>query len=321
MSHEVESMFSVKETPWHGLGKIVSDAPDTQTAINMAGLNWTVIEKPLYVENQDNNDFDLVPTHKGLYRSDNDFLLSVQSNKYTPVQNHEAFKFFDDFIEIGEASYQTAGSLRQGKTIWILAKINRDPIVVGKNDVVDKYLLLSNGHDGLMAVRVGFTPIRVVCANTLAMALNRKTKLLRINHRKNVLNKLDEVRQTIDLANREFDKTADVYKKLAKKQLVQADVDQYIKAVFKISEKDNKDRARHAENRQIEDIQRLFETGYGSDLKSSQGTYWGLYNAVTQYLSYERGRDKNSRLNSLWFGNSHVVNSDALNVAIKMAVG
>lgn len=321
MAHLVESMFSVQKTPWHKLGTIVQNAPTAEEAIKLAGLNWQVVERQLFsLSGPEGQDFERIKTHKTLLRSDNWKPLSVVGEKYTPLQNDKAFDFFNPFIESGLASFETAGSLREGKTIWILAKLNKAPIEIGKGDPVNKYLLLSNSHDGTMAVRTGFTPIRVVCANTLALSHEFKTsKLLRVNHSKKVVENLDKIQEIINAADAKFEATAEQYQALSRKDVNQKDLEKYVDIIF-TSTNLNAERKELARKKALQNIQRLFETGYGADLKSARGTYWGLYNSVTQYLSYENGRNEDSRLNSLWFGNAYRKNQEALNLALKMAV-
>lgn len=318
MAHEVQQMFSVKVTPWHGLGHVVQTAPTAEEAIKLAGLNWGVKEQPLLRRNEA-GETELVYSHKALVRTDNGEQLGIVGEGYTPLQNEKAFSFFNPFIESGLASFETAGSLRQGKTVWILAKLNKEPIRVGNDDPVDKYLLLSNAHDGTMAVRTGFTPIRVVCANTLAMShSDGNSRLLRVNHSARVADRLDEIQTIINAADRKFEATAEQYQFLAKRGVNQKDVEKYVELVFDFKSVDE-ERRKIAMQKQVENIQNLFETGYGSNLKSANGTYWGLYNAVTQYLSYEKGNSDQTRLNSLWFGASSLVNKTALEVAVTLS--
>ncbi len=317
MAHELENMFSVKKTPWHGLGKIVQEAPTAEEAIVMAGLNWQALEKPIFRINN-SGDLEAITTHKAIVRDTDNKQLGIVGDGYHPLQNDKAFSFFDPFIESGLASFETAGSLREGKTIWILAKLNKAPIEIGRGDEVNKYLLLSNGHDGTMAVRTGFTPIRVVCANTLAMSHGAKeSKLLRIHHSKKVHDRLDQVREIVNAADAKFEATAEQYQALARSDVNQKALEAYVDVVFKIPSMDAQ-RREFAHKKATENIQRLFETGFGQDLKKSKGTYWGLYNAVTQYLSYESGRNEETRLNSLWFGGNSKLNQRALDAAIKM---
>lgn len=320
MSHEVENMFSVAQTPWHGLGKVVSDAPTAQTAIQLAGLDWKVLENKL-TWHPDGKP-DLVSGWKLLSRDTDNQVLGIVGENYHPLQNDKAFEFFNPFIESGLAQFETAGSLRQGKTVWILARLNKAPIEISKNDRVVKFLLLSNGHDGTMAVRVGFTPVRVVCANTLAMShANGESRLLRLFHSSKLSTRMEQVQEIVNAADAKFEATAEQYRALAKRDVDQKSLEAYVDVVFGYSEQLEADRQSSRRRKMVEDITRLFETGRGQDLKGARGTYWGLYNSVTEYLSYEAGRSEATRLNALWFGQNKNLNQVALNVATKMAVG
>lgn len=328
MAHQVQSMFSVQKTPWHGLGVILDDAPKSEDAIVAAGLNWQVEQRDLYVSLKA-EDVPLADeyakkrlweTHKALVRSDNHAELAIVGNTYRPLQNEKAFAFFDPFVEHKLASYETAGSLRDGKVVWILARLNRDPLVIGKGDEVNKYLLLSNSHDGTMAVRVGFTPIRVVCANTLALSMRAQdSKLLRVTHSKQTAAKLDQIQQIVNAANSKFEATAEQYRRLAKKNIYAKDLEKYVDIVFKFSTTEESKRRANIREETHGHIIRLFETGRGSDLKTAKGTAWGLYNAVTEYLSYERGRSDETRLDQLWFGHAAGINKLALDEALALA--
>lgn len=328
MSHLLESMFSVKETPWHNLGNVVREAPNAAEAIRLAGLDWDVLEAPIFLKmNMDKDDLTKVTTHKALYRSTDKEQLGVVSNDFHPLQNIKAFNFFDPFLQKGEATLETAGSLRKGKTVWVLAHMNRQPIDVGSGDLVRKFFLLSNGHDGSMALRIGFTPIRVVCANTLRLATdNNDSHLIRIFHSKNIQKNLDAVQGIVNMADAKFEATAEQYRALASADdVVAEDIKKYVSLVFEIKAKpeetkEDGERRELRAKRMVEDITRLFETGKGSDLKSAKGTWWGLYNSVTEYLTYEKGRNNETRLNQLWFGDNTRINKRAFEMAVKIGV-
>lgn len=307
MADEVENMFYAGETPWHGLGIKVDKALTSKEAIEQAGLGWEVKKVPLITADGNSTPVD----HVAIQRVSDSSILGVVGPRFEPLQNVDAFKFFDPFIENKLATYETAGSLKQGKKIWILAGINSDPIEVLPGDEVKKFVLLSNSHDGSLAVRVGFTPIRVVCANTLKLAHdNVSSKLLRVRHTASMGKTLDQIREIMNLANASFEATAEQYKALASKSINKQDLEAYITRVFKGND-----------SKQFETVKakivNLFETGKGSDL--ARGTVWGAYNAVTEYLGYEAGRNQDNRLNSLWFGVNDTLNQVAFTEALKLA--
>ncbi len=255
--------------------------------------------------------------HRGVRRTNDGRILGVVGPRYAVLQNRDAFKWFQPFLDAREAALHTAGSLRAGSRIWVLAKLNRDPLIVAPGDEVEKFVLLSHGHDGSLAVRVGFTPVRVVCANTLALAHGSDaSKLIRLKHTKDVLTNLANVREIVDAANAEFVATAEQYRLLARREINQNDLQRYVRRVLKIE--DNEEISTRTQN-VIERIIDLFETGRGNNLPSIRGTYWASYNAVSEYLGYERGRSQQSRLDSLWFGDSANLNRHALEIALAMA--
>jgi len=318
MAHQLESMFSVIETPWHGLGKIVREAPTAADAIKLAGLDWNVSKRPVKVVNPDGSESE-AKGFVAIVRDSDQTVFNVLGEGFTPLQNSKVFDFFNPFIEAGLASFETAGSLRGGRNVWALAKLNKAPIEVGKGDAVNKFLLLSNGHDGTMACRVGFTPIRVVCANTLAAAHGAQaSKLVRLMHSKNVATNVEKLREIINAADAKFEATAEQYRELARRDVHRGDLRKYVNIVFGFSEIED-ERRQLAQKKTLESIERLFTQGRGMNLKSAKGTYWGLYNAVTEYLSYESGRSEDRRLYSLWFSQSARINQRALHTAMEMA--
>jgi phage/plasmid-like protein (TIGR03299 family) len=314
MPHEIESIAFAGATPWHQLGVRLTDEDlyDWTRTCEKAGLNWDVELTPLVTA-----DTQAAVAHKAVRRTSDGRILGVVGPRYVPLQNRDAFAWFTPFLEAREAALHTAGALRQGSRVWVLAKINRDPLVIAAGDEVEKFILLSHGHDGSLAVRVGFTPIRVVCANTLALAHGSDaSKLIRLKHTKDVLDNLAQVRELTNIANQEFEATAEQYRLLARKDINQADLRKYVKRVLRVEDKE--EISTRLAN-QIEQIVRLFETGRGNDLPSIRGTYWAGYNAVSEYLGYERGRSPQTRLDSLWFGDSANLNRHAFQVALDMA--
>jgi phage/plasmid-like protein (TIGR03299 family) len=314
MAHEVESMAYFGALPWHRLGTALEegDLYDWPAASRKAGLDWEVELVPLV-----SADTHAQVDHRAVRRTSDARVLGVVGSRYAPLQNKDAFGWFQPFLDAREAALHTAGSLKSGSRIWVLAKLNRDPLVIAEGDTVEKYLLLSHGHDGSLAVRCGFTPVRVVCANTLAMAHgSNASKLIRVKHTKDVLENLANVREVMDLANAAFEATAEQYRRLARKSINQADLRRYVKKVFKVE--DDQDTGTRMVNI-MEEVMALAEAGRGNNLPSIRGTYWSAYNGVSEWLTYSRGRSEDNRLNSLWFGDSANTNRHALEVALDMA--
>ena len=191
MPANVETMFSVRETPWHGLGRIVMDAPASREALELAGLDWQVESRNIY-----SGTGAMIPGYRANVRSTDDAVLGVVSDRYRIVQNEEAFQFTDDLLGEG-VTYETAGSLQGGKKVWMLARLPRKYLIAG--DQVVPYLVIFNSHDGSSGVKVAMTPIRVVCQNTLNLALNTAKRSWTARHTENVLLRVQDARETLQL--------------------------------------------------------------------------------------------------------------------------
>jgi phage/plasmid-like protein (TIGR03299 family) len=314
MPHEIESCAFFGATPWHGLGVAleVADLYSWPSAAKKAGLDWEVELVPLQTA-----DTQAKVENKAVRRTSDGRILGVVGPRYTVLQNKDAFTWFQPFLDAREAALHTAGSLRQGSRVWVLAKLNRDPLTIAPGDEVEKYLLLSHSHDGSLAVRVGWTPIRVICANTMAMAhRSDASKLIRVKHTKDIHENLANIREVMNAADAEFTATAEQYKLLARKSINQADLRKYVKRVLKVEE--GKEASTRLKN-VMEEIIVLAEAGKGNDLPSVRSTLWSSYNGFSQWLSYQRGRNEENRLNSLWFGDGASLNRQALQTALDMA--
>lgn len=311
MAHQVEQMFSVKETPWHGLGRVISDAPSISEGLSLAGLNWSVSKERLLCA-------DGTPTDAYAVRRNSDnSVLGTVGKQWTPLQNVEAFDWFQPFVDAKLATLESAGSLRDGQRVWILAQIAFDPSEIVKGDFVRKFMLLSNGHDGKLAVRVGFTPIRVVCANTLrASHESTASKLIRVRHNAGVKAKIDNLREVMNLANQEFEATAQQFRFLASSMYNQEDIIKYVQKIVGI--KDGEDISTRKLNI-CKEIFELIDSGTGQDIPGVRGTWWAAYNGVTEYLNYNKGNNSDNRLNSLWYGQDYNLNMLALETCIDFA--
>jgi phage/plasmid-like protein (TIGR03299 family) len=331
----VETMAYTGSTPWHGLGKEVTNEAamfDDRLFITESGLDWDAEKRQL--SRKVNDVFEPAQAWEVVRSTDGKVLADMVGARYTILQNRDAFAWFRPFLESKEAALHTAGALFEGSCIWILAKLNRDPMEIAAGDIVEKYALLSHSHDGSLSVRIGFTCQRVVCWNTLSMAHSAaSSKLVRLKHSKNVHANLENLREVMNLVNAEFEATAEQYRLLASKSINQNDLRKYVKLVFKVDADDNiiwptglrtkeqKEVVSERTKNLMEEVMSLMETGKGNNLPSVRGSWWSAYNSVTEYLTWESGRNADNRLNSLWFGQNANLNKDALGYAVQMASG
>lgn len=273
MSANVETMFSVREVPWHGLGTIVENAPTSEEALKIAGLDWDVVNKPVCVEGL------VVPGYVANVRSSDDSVLGIVSDRYQIVQNKQAFDFTDSLIESGEITYETAGSLRNGKTIWLLANLP-DTTLVG--DEVKNYICFTNSHDGKGAIRVMMTPIRVVCNNTLNCAINSAKRMWSMKHMGDMESKLQEARVALGLADEYMKELDIVATDLALKKMSDSEIESAILTLFPMKD-DMTDRQKNT----IDLSRKAFQTCLNmDDLGNFKNTAWGFVNAASDFVSH-----------------------------------
>lgn len=320
MSHgilENDKMFSVKERPWHGLGTVVETAPSVKEAIKLAGLDWKVELQPICT----NTDNKLeITTHKAVVKENTKDVLGIVGSQYTPLQNEEAFEWFQPFVENDLASLETAGSLFNGKKVWILAKTkNVDDVVEG--DTIENFILLSNSHDGSSTLKIGFTPIRVVCNNTLSYAEGYNlSKLINIRHTQSIVENMQLVRDIMDTVNNQFIATIEQYKKLTQRDINQEDLKKYVKQVFSSVKLENiiKDyEAREQAEIESERKRLMARVEEFFEMEPARKT-WNMYNAVNSYLNHERCKTLENRYDSMWFGDSKKIDRKAFELALKM---
>lgn len=320
MAHEFETGFFTRTPAWHKLGTVVNEAPSISDAIQLAGLDWPVVEAPLTASV--NGVAVPVVGHKGLYRSTDNELLGVVGADYKTLQNTKAFSFFDPFLKSGLVELDAAGSLRKGKNVWVLARIKDVQGEVVKGDSVRGYLLLSNAHDGTQAVRVQLTKIRVVCWNTLSRAVREgdagSEKFLSVRHSGRMEIGLDAVQKSVDLMKQTFDLTIEAYKTLAEAGCSHDQLRKYVREIFNYQ-------ARPAEEMPNcwEHIATVFERGPGvGTIPGVSGSWWAAYNAVTDYIDHAqgRGRSEEGRLHASWFGVGATRSAVAMKIALAQSV-
>ena len=225
MAANVETMFSVREKPWHGLGTIVAEAPSSSEALRLAGLDWEVEQQAIFTKS------GVVEGFKANVRSTDKKVLGVVSDRYKIIQNKDAFAFTDKLLGAG-VRYETAGSLQAGKKIWLLATLPKEYIIAGER--ISPYLVFSNTHDGSGAVRVAITPIRVVCNNTLNLALNTATRSFSMVHTGDIRGKVSEAKQTLFMADQYMENLGREFERLCKVKVTDQQVKEYIELLLPI---------------------------------------------------------------------------------------
>jgi phage/plasmid-like protein (TIGR03299 family) len=306
------SMFYIGDPPWHQLGQRLDNPSTSGEAIAAAGLDYTVSKKPLKAVLRTKKYTD-VADHFATVRTDTGEVLGVVGARYSPIQNRDAFTFFDSLVGTEEAIYHTAGALGRGERIWILAKLP-GYIKVHGEDIVEKFLLLTNSHDGSCLVRAKLTPIRVVCQNTLTAALSGLDEEVRIRHTPNAVSKLEQAHKLLGLTNVLYDQLEQILGKMANHQLNTANLLTYVSQVIPSPVVEiPSTRTRHIRDRILE----LHESGLGAEM--SRGSLWGAYNAVTEYTDHVLcSNDPARRLTSIWFGGGEKLKERAFKVAQQM---
>ena len=275
MSANVETMFYVREKPWHGLGTMVQEAPTSADALRLAGLDWTVEARDMWL----NGGYEPIPGYKANVRSSDNKVLGVVSDKYRIVQNADAFAFTDALIG-GDVHYETAGSLLDGKKIWLLAKLPDSEIC---GDKTEPYVCFSNTHDGSGAVRVCMTPVRVVCQNTLNLALGTAKRIWTARHTENVLLRVQDARETLQLANSYMGELGKGIHELTTIKLSDRKVQEFINEFFPITE-DLTDGQRKNNLRLQEDLKARYYNAPDLEWVGKNG--WRFVNAVSDFATH-----------------------------------
>lgn len=315
MSHEVETMAYAGELPWHGLGEKVSNDLTSDQMLVKAGLDWNVHEVESYVDFQG----DKIKTgQKSLIRSSDKKVLTNVGENWNPVQNQQAFDFFSEFVMSGDMEMHTAGSLWGGKIVWALAKIKESFDVFGE-DKVDSYLLFSNPHMYGKSINVRFTPIRVVCNNTLTFSLQSASKnSVKVGHRTTF--DADSVKTTLGLASEKFAKYKEMAQFLGSRPTTADALIQYYNDIFPTtSRKENKSPVVV-----YDDMSKAAKMCYDAlevqpGAQYAAGSWWQAFNSVTYYTDHLQGRNSENRLHNQWFGHNQTKKVTAAEKAVEYA--
>lgn len=318
MSHELEiingnaQMAYSGDVPWHGLGvKVPSDLTPIQM-LDAAGLNWKVYTEPCYATV---NEKQVETGHSVLVRDSDHSVLDVITDDWHPMQNEDAFNFFNDFIAAGDMEMHTAGSLKDGRIIWALAKVHESFELFGGRDRVDSYLHFTNPHTYGKSIDIRFTPIRVVCNNTLTLSLSMKSKnVVKVSHRREFDE--EQVKEYLGVAHDRFSTYKETAEYLSKRRAKDEDVVEYFKRIFPVTSKKVEEKKPEL-SRNAKLAIEVLNTQPGADV--SEGTWWNAFNAITYMTDHLIGRSADTRLQSAWYGSNQNMKIDALKLAAEMA--
>lgn len=296
------------ETPWHGLGTKVPADLSPEQMLQAARLDWNVNKVPAFA----NVGGKQVPVGwSALVRSSDEKILGVTSDDWNPCQNADAFEFFNDFVAAGDMEMHTAGSLKDGKIVWALAKV-KESFELFNGDQVDSYLLFTNPHQYGQSIDVRFTPIRVVCNNTLTLSLNQKAnQMVKVSHRREFNG--DEVKEMLGVAKEKLATYKEMAAYLGSKRYTNESLSDYFKRVFPVTT-GNKDKEMSRNAKIALDV---MEQQPGANF--AEGSWWQAFNAVTFMTDHVVGRSADTRLQSAWFGYNKNLKTKALETAVEMA--
>jgi phage/plasmid-like protein (TIGR03299 family) len=322
MAHEIEfvdgiaQMAYVGQVPWHGLGKEVPADLTPEQMLEAAGLNWEVKKYPTFAVLDENDPDSVIETgQSALVRMKDKKMLDVVSDDWNPVQNAEAFEFFNEFVMAGDMEMHTAGSLKNGQIVWGLAKV-KESFELFKGDQIDSYLLFSNFHKYGFSTDVRFTPIRVVCNNTLTLSLNsRVERMAKISHRKQFV--ASDVKDMLGIATDKLQKYKEMAQFLGSKKAKTENIIEYFERIFPLANATPEDKTEGKRSKNANIALSIVDTQPGAEY--AQGSWWQPFNAVTFMTDHVIGRSTDSRIQSAWYGYNKGLKTKALELAVEMA--
>ncbi|PLC05106.1 hypothetical protein CY658_15010 [Variovorax sp. RO1] len=338
MAHLIETMAYAGDTPWHRLGHRLQPKQPLEVWAQQAGMDWTIQETPVRFivqgavscasDSQPEGDspqiLESFADQKVLYRSDSRSPLSVVSSRYQVVQPREVLEFYRDLTEVGGYEMETAGVLKGGRKVWALARTGKQAVLKG-SDTVNGYLLFATSCDGSLATTVTPTTVRVVCNNTLAIALDNTSNVIRVPH--NTCFDADAVKRQLGIAIGQWDDFMYRMKVLSERKVKGKEVDAYIQRVLYGPIESNGLATAQTGTQSIprawaaRKVLELYEgKGRGAELAAARGTTWGLLSAMTEFVDHERrARNREYRLDSAWFGQGAALKQRALAHALELA--
>ncbi|WP_282282215.1 DUF932 domain-containing protein [Pseudomonas sp. PS02302] len=320
MAHLVDTMAYAGATPWHGLGNQLTQKQPIEVWQREAGMDWQILESPVHFKSDAVGHLGAIysfPEQKVLFRSDTKAPLSVVSQRYQTVQPREVLEFYRDLTEVSGYQLETAGVLKEGRKFWALARTGQSMTLKG-NDQVNGYLLLATSCDGTLATTATPTTVRVVCNNTLSIAMNGATQAIKVPHS----TRFDPmaVKKQLGIAVAGWDEFMYRLRRLADRKVGDAESTGFFMRVLCDSAGSSHTQGVLPNERALRTVQALYEgRGRGAVLESAQGTAWGLLNAVTEFVDHERrARSSEYRLDSAWFGQGGELKQRALSAALDL---
>ncbi|WP_144965458.1 DUF932 domain-containing protein [Pseudomonas sp. DE0010] len=318
MAHYVEQMAYVGHAPWHGLGSALSPKQPIEVWQKEAGMNWRIEDSPVHFKANTVGNLGSIytfPEQKVLYRSDTKAALSVVSQRYQVVQPRDVLEFYRDLTEVSGYELETAGVLKGGRKFWALARTGQTAALAG-HDEVNGYLLLATSCDGTLATTATPTTIRVVCNNTLTIALDGASRAIRVPHSTQF--DPQAVKKQLGIAVSHWDEFMQRMHMLAERRVQWPEAMNFFLSVLCDTPANSPIPEVLSNERALRKVQSLYEgQGRGSTLQSAKGTAWGLLNAVTEYVDHERrARSVEYRIDSAWFGQGAAIKKRALDAAL-----
>lgn len=320
MAHLLQSMAYVGSAPWHQLGNALPPKQPIEVWAQQAGMDWSICSTPVrYLDDQAGALGSIMSfeDQKVLYRSDTKAALAVVGNRYQVVQPKEVLEFYRDLTEVSGFELETAGVLKEGRKFWALAKTGKSAVLKG-SDVVNGYLLLATSCDGTLATTATPTTIRVVCNNTLTIALNGATSAIKVPHSTSF--DAQAVKKQLGIAVSQWDSFMYRMKTLSERKVKTHESMNYFLKVLCNTDGHSDPSGGLINERALKKVQSLYEGhGRGAELAAAQGTAWGLLNSVTEFVDHERrARSQEYRLDSAWFGQGANLKQRALDQALQL---
>jgi phage/plasmid-like protein (TIGR03299 family) len=304
------SFASHSEVAWHGLGQVVEKAMTAEEAINLANLDYEVYKTTVHplVDGMPNNG-EAIEDKFAVMRKDNNAYLGMVGSRYEIVQNKDAFTFFDAIIDSGEAIFETAGALGKGERIFVTAKLPEDMLVGG--EVCNKYIILTNSHNGTSSIIAGLTSVRVVCNNTLQAALGDLSNKVSIQHRAGAKDRLAEAHKVMNIASAYMNEVEDIFNRMVDKKVDDGQLKKYIMEVMKTEEKgktkEEQEKISTRFQNQVDSIYNFALTHPTQTTDAAKGTLWGAYNSISGYYNYiAKFKTDEDKFKSQMFGNGNV---------------